>query len=142
MARFAEGTTVRTDKTRAEIERTLARFGASHFAYMAHPDKAVIAFRTRDRNIRFDLPLKRAAHFRTVERHERYLREQWRALLLSIKAKLSSVESGIETFEQAFMAHVVMPDGRTISERIVPAIAHAYQTGGDVPLLPGPTKEG
>jgi hypothetical protein len=41
--------------------------------------------------------------------------------VLAVKAKLISVADGIETFEEAFMAHVVMPDGRTVAETITPA---------------------
>jgi hypothetical protein len=39
-------------------------------------------------------------------------------LLLANKAKLSSVEDGIETFEDAFLAHIVMPDGTTVSQHV------------------------
>ncbi len=52
-----------------------------------------------------------------------------RALLLVIKAKLESVESGIETLEQAFLAHVVMANGQTVYERISEGIALEYLTG-------------
>lgn len=50
-------------------------------------------------------------------------RSRWRALLLTIKAKLSAVESGVETFEEAFLAHVVGEDGRTIGEVMIPTLA-------------------
>jgi hypothetical protein len=60
---------------------------------------------------------------------EQACRQRWRALCLSIKAKLESVESGIEEFESAFMAQVVMPDGKTISETITPMIEQAYKSG-------------
>ena len=56
-------------------------------------------------------------------------RQRGRALLLVIKAKLESVESGIETLEQAFLAHVVMADGKTVHERIAEPIALEYQSG-------------
>jgi hypothetical protein len=58
--------------------------------------------------------------------------------VLAVKAKLISVADGIETFEEAFMAHVVMPDGRTVAETITPNIALANKQGGAVPLLPAP----
>jgi hypothetical protein len=54
-------------------------------------------------------------------------REKWRAQLLCIKAKLVSVDSGIETFEDAFMAHVVMPDGQTVADHVRPRIASSYK---------------
>jgi hypothetical protein len=54
---YAKDTAVPSDRSRAEIERTLARYGASRFLYGWEPDKAVIAFEAHGRRIRFDLPL-------------------------------------------------------------------------------------
>jgi hypothetical protein len=150
MAKFAAGTTVAPDKSRLEIESILARYGASHFAYMNSPDRVVIAFRANNRNIRFDLvlPTRDAAVTTPTGRPrsdklidaawQQEIRQRWRALALCIKAKLESVESSIETFESAFMAHIVMPDGRTVGEHVLPAIAESYSSGRHVPLLPGP----
>jgi len=50
-------------------------------------------------------------------------------LLLAIKARLASVEAGIETFEAAFMPYVVLPDGRTVATAVLPMIESAYQSG-------------
>ena len=41
---FAENTSVSVEKSRAEIEGTLARYGATHFAYMTGPGRAAIEF--------------------------------------------------------------------------------------------------
>lgn len=65
-------------------------------------------------------------------------RSRWRALFLCIKAKLESIESGIETFEDAFLAHIQMPDGQSVSDHVRPRIASAYETGSMQPLLPAP----
>lgn len=135
MARYAEGTRVPVSQSRAEIERILERFGASHFLYSAQAGKVTIAFRSHDRNVRFDLPLPTQA--RSQEALDRATREKWRALVLAIKAKLSSVESQIETFEEAFYAHVVMGDGQTIYEATRERLAAIYG-GQNVPLLPPP----
>lgn len=140
MPKFAEGTKVPITQSRAEIERTLERFGADSFGYMTQPDKAMIAFRCRDRNVRFDLPLPSREKARSQDRWERDLRERWRALCLCIKAKLASVESGIESFEEAFLSHVVMPDGQTVGEHARPRIAQSYDGKQNVPLLPGPAR--
>ncbi len=69
---------------------------------------------------------------------EQACRSRWRALFLCIKAKLESIESGIETFEDAFLAHIQMPDGHTVAEHVRPRIAAAYETGTMQPLLPAP----
>jgi hypothetical protein len=60
---------------------------------------------------------------------------RWRALVLAIKAKLESVQSKIETFEQAFYAHVVLPNGATIYEQTHEQVARQIADGGYQPLL-------
>jgi hypothetical protein len=102
----------------------------------------------RERYIRFVLPLPEQAEFRktpsgrrdrndsdTLKAWEQGCRQRWRALALTIKAKLESVESGIEEFESAFMAQVVMPNGRTIAEQVLPLIESAYRSGKMPELL-------
>jgi hypothetical protein len=59
-------------------------------------------------------------------------------LALVIKAKLEAVDSGITTFEDEFLAHIVMPDGQTVASHIKPGIAAAYESGTMTPLLPPP----
>lgn len=49
MTRYAAQTSVSTEKTRNEIERTLKRYGADRFAYVSEPDKATIAFEMKGR---------------------------------------------------------------------------------------------
>jgi hypothetical protein len=131
---YAQRTTVSVDQTRAEIEKTLKRYGAEKFAYMAEGGRAIIVFEANSRRIRFDLPLPEGER----EKDQQGRRQRWRALLLCIKAKLESVESKIETFEEAFLAHVVMPDGNTVGQHTAPLIARSYESGQIVALLPPP----
>lgn len=131
---YAVKTKVPVDRTKAEIEQTLARYGADRFAYFVDATKAVIVFEAHERRLRFDLPLAEGAN----ERAQQMRRAAWRALLLCIKAKLEAVASKIETFEEAFLAHVVMPDGKTVYEHIAPRLAQIAGGGEMQPLLPGP----
>ena len=95
---------------------------------------AIIVFEAHERRLRFNLPLQEGSS----EKAQRLRRQQWRALLLCIKAKLEAVASNIETFEEAFLAHVVMPDGRTVYQHTAPQI-EAIAKGGEMrPLLPAP----
>lgn len=154
MGKFATKTTVSAEKSRAEIEKLLLRYGAQQFMYAIKPEAAAIAFVCHDRNIRFVLPFPRADEKRFTHRKDRYgydekrsdnqvrdaydqeIRSRWRALALVIKAKLEAVESGIAEFEDEFMAHIVLPGGQTMSEHARPLIARAYETGHVPPLLP------
>lgn len=136
--RFAEGTAVPVSRTRDEIESTLKRFGADRFAYFSEAGKAVIVFEARDRRLRFSLPLPETLpNKRNVEQAHR---ERWRALLLAIKAKLSSVETGIESFESAFLANIVLPDGQTVGDHSLPRVAALYKGEPMQPLLPAPKR--
>jgi hypothetical protein len=154
MTRYAASTEVSSDKSRAEIERTLVRYGADQFMYGWQDGSAVIAFRANDRRIRFILPLpardeKRFTHFKRAgywtprtsqdainKEYEQAVRQRWRALALVIKAKLEAVESGISEFEDEFLAHVMLPTGQTVGEWMRPQVAEAYLGGHMPPMLP------
>lgn len=131
---YAARTEVSVDKSRTEIERTLKRYGADRFAYFTEADRAIVVFEAKQRRIRFDLPVPKA----NDRKGEQLQRSRWRALLLCIKAKLEAVESKIETFEEAFLAHVVLPDGLTVMQHTRERIEIAYNGGEMVPLLPAP----
>lgn len=115
---YAKGTKVPEERSRLEIETLLERHKARSTAVFREPNSAAVAFEMSGRRVLFRIALPSGKQ-NTVARTRR---ERWRALLLAIKAKLVSVEAGIETFEEAFMAHVVMPDGRTVSEHVAPRI--------------------
>lgn len=126
---YAENTSVSTEKSRAEIERTLQRYGADQFMYGWNEDKAIIGFRMCNRQIKFllSMPSKTDRQFthtptgkvRTEKtaysEWEQGCRQKWRALSLVIKAKLEAVEAGISIFEDEFMPNIVLPDGSTVS---------------------------
>ena len=68
--------------------------------------------------------------------YEQAVRQKWRALTLVIKAKLEAVESGISVFEEEFMANIVLPNGQTTAEYMLPQIDEAYRIGEMPPMLP------
>jgi len=132
---YAEQTKVPVEQTKTEIERTLVRYGADRFAYFTEAGKAVIVFEAKDRRLRFDLPLPSG----DGDKEQKVRRQKWRALLLCIKAKLESVASGIESFEEAFLAHVVLPNGQTVADHIAPRIAESYEGNKMLALMPPST---
>ena len=150
MIRYAERTSVSADKSRAGIERTLQRYGADQFMYGWDMNRAIIGFRMHGKQVKFILPMpdrtsdefiytatgRERDENTAYKEWEQACRQRWRALDLVIKAKLEAVESGITVFEDEFMAHLVLPDGRTVSEFMVPQIAAAYETGKMPKLLP------
>ncbi len=152
MSTYASNTSVSAEKSRAEIERTLQRFGADQFMYGWEQERAVVQFSAEGRSIRFVLVLpdkedpkfsmtpggrRRRDADAMLKAWEQETRSTWRALALVIKSKLVAVEEGIMTFEEEFLAHIVLPSGGTVGEWIVPQIERSYETG-DMPLaLPG-----
>ena len=156
MTRYAATTDVSVEKSRAEIETIVRRYGATGFVSGWEDDRAMVQFSASNRKVRFLLQLPSQASFRgdvkvnqygakrsraesTVkEMWEQACRQKWRALVLIIKAKLEAVESGIVTFEQEFFPHVMLPDGSTVYERAREQVAIAYDTGTMQPLLPSP----
>lgn len=136
--KFAVDTKVPVNQTRNDIEDVLKKFGATSFVFASQEKAATVVFECNSRRIRFDLPLpKEVSEAKTARLH----REKWRALFLSIKAKLVSVDSEIETFEEAFLAHVVLADGSTVGQQTRPSIEQQYKTGQMAPLLSGPSME-
>lgn len=135
---YARGTTVEVSKTKMEIEKLVTQYGAT--AFMAGTSStqrmSQVGFELRSRRIMFRVNAPDAQKFGTGERYAAEDRRRWRCLLLSIKAKLECVATGIETFDEAFLAHIVMPDGSTVGQTALPRIAEAYKTGKMQPLLP------
>lgn len=153
MTRYAQKTDVTVTTSKEEIERIVERYGASQFMSGWNADQAVIAFAMEGRQVRFVLPMPRRdnpeytqykrghqtcarTEDQAVKLWEQACRQRWRALALVIKAKLEAVESGMLAFEDEFMAQIVLPGGRTVSEEIRPMIAQAYDTGVLPALLP------
>lgn len=152
--KFAENTDVPVSRTRAELEDLLGKYGATATAIFNSADSAAVAFEMHGRRIMMKLKLPtidsdefqyavygaRGRQKRTAEAAklalEKACRRKWRSLLLAVKAKLVAVEDEVETFEEAFMAHVVMPDGTTVADHVRPRIAQAYRDQKMVPLLP------
>jgi hypothetical protein len=152
VSRYAERTEVPSDRSRAEIEATLRRYGATAFGYGWDSGSATIMFEISARRVRFQLPMPdpKARRFTHTEakgllrsepareaEYERAVRQSWRALALVIKAKLEAVAAGITTVEEEFLAHMVLPSGATVGEWAIPQIALAYERNTMPALMPG-----
>jgi hypothetical protein len=119
-------TKVPFERTTAEIIALLKKAGADRIGQAEEPGRFAVQCFLNGRLLRFAVDVPEEPQPR---------RQRGRALLLVIKAKLESTESGVETFEQAFLANVVMPDGQTIADKAVPLIAEAYASGKTPQLM-------
>lgn len=148
--RYAPDTQVSSDRSRAEIERTLSRYGATQFLYGWTGRYATVGFTAHGRSIRFELPLpdradkeftrtetgRERSETAAAEAYDKAVRQRWRALSLIVKAKLEAVEYGIATFEDEFLGNTVLPGGATVADTVRGPVADAYRTGSVPALLP------
>jgi hypothetical protein len=140
--RYAASTSVSPERTKADIEDVLRRYGAQQFAYAWEGPRAVAGFGLNGRAIRFTVhtpdsaitertPKGRQRRPKVADAHnEQAVRQKWRALLLIIKAKLEAVDSGIVTLEEEFLSHIVMKGGKTVGEWAIPKLPE-----GGAPML-------
>ena len=147
--RYAGDTNVSPEKSQMEIQQTLVRYGASSF--MSGSDqksgKSMIAFEKNGRRVRFVIPSPNPEEFKrnsagsrvsdgqAKQAYEKAIRQRWRALALAVKAKLEVVASGMMTFEDEFLAHIVLPNGSTVGDMVQPQIEKSYHDGKMPPLL-------
>jgi hypothetical protein len=131
------GTTVPVEKSQGEVRKLLTDFGATRFVFGEEVDDdgvrwALVQFSRRDMMVRLRVPHKalderairakvQRARSKTTEDFRAELDEQeakriWRVIAWNLKARMVSVEEGVETFEEAFFSHIVTPTGETVWE--------------------------
>ena len=153
--RYASKTTVSSDRSKAEIEQLLRRYGADQFLQGWEARLGIIGFRINGYQVRMLLPLPDPEDFRYYDRKTSYAtrqvqrapaaaqkayeqaeRQAWRALVLVIKAKLEAVEAGITSIEQEFLPNMVLPDNSTVGETMLPRLREIITSGHLPPMLP------
>ncbi len=119
-----EATTVAVEKSQADIRRMLKSHGCESFEF----GEAEIDGQTWARLVRIKVPhktpdphelRKKAQRARTQERRlaivseaeEQEAKRIWRVIAWNLKARMEAVQEGVETFEEAFLAHLL--DERT-----------------------------
>ena len=151
-------TSVPVEKSQTEIRKLLQRFEVRRLAFGEERDESevrwvAVTFEARALAVRMRVPLKqvnehdvRAKTLRSrtkgvVEvRNDMYAQEErriWRVLAWNLKARLVAVEEGLETFEEAFLPHLIDPrTNRTIYEQL--ATDGRVELPGPLLALPAP----
>lgn len=132
--RYAEGTRVPVESSRAELEKLLAKHGATSFGVYREPVRWVVVFQLSGRYVRhvIDMPQKAT---RAAPDPEREVRRKWRALVLITKAKLELIVGGDSSVEREFLADTVLAEGGTVYEATREQIAASYAQGVTPRLL-------
>jgi len=157
MSKYARGTKVPVGRSESEVKQTLVRYGADDVVTgsSSRQRRAFVQFHFRGFPIQVNVSLPDPAsptYARTLKRGsardssaamqlwERDCRQQWRVLLLLIKANLEAVENGILKTEEVFLPWLMLPDGSTVGQRVCPGIPAALQSG-KIKALPFPGTE-
>lgn len=146
MGTYAKQTHVDMGRSRAEIERTVVRYGAKGFLGGWAGTCGYVAFELDGHRIKLEIELPPLENYtrtpagrkRSVTQaktaYEQGCRQCWRAMALVVKAKLEAVDSGITTIQQEFLANIILPSGKTVGERVSNDLG-SYDAGHLPPLL-------
>ena len=127
------------DRALLELQKSLAKFGCASFGTAIDAEKGVtiVSFKWRERVVQLEASWKGYAQslMRNGWRKQDQAIEQARISVCSVlrdwtKAQITAVESGVMSFESAFMPHMLLKDGR----RVIEAAQEAN-------LLPPPASE-
>ncbi|HSU71935.1 MAG TPA: hypothetical protein VLI70_10795 [Micrococcaceae bacterium] len=145
---YVRGASITSAASRAEIREMLVAYGATGFRSGWEDGRAAIAFVAGGRQFLFALAVRDPAgpvgsgadHVRPGRPDQEYsgparasgtrtaeetCRRHWYRFSLLVRAKLEAVASGIVTFEEEFLAYMVMPGGGTVFQYVAPAITGA-----------------
>jgi hypothetical protein len=137
---YVRGASLSCSMIQAEIQQMLAGTGAHGFRVASDHGKAAVSFNCGGRRFRLVLehagpdspgapahdPLQPSSRIHESKNAQETARQSWRQLSLLIQAKLDAVDSGIVTFDEEFLAYMVMPGGATVFQATAPAITTAY----------------
>ena len=135
--RYAEGTKVSVAKSKAQIEKLLRDVGAERLLTGWDTAKGVEVIQCFLHGFMLRFVVHDPGGDLTPKKKEAERRRVWRVQHLLIKAKIEAVRDEVSTYEREFLAHMVLPDGRTMEEWAAPQLAEAYVGGAMPPLLPG-----
>lgn len=130
-----QDTNVTVERSQGELRKMLLRYGADQFAFFESGEYAEVAFRHGLLGVRMRVPIsppseaevraraksRRVGQDKAVAgRFEQEHKRVWRVLYWLLKTRMEAIEAGVETFEQAFLAHLLDPaSDRTVYEAMV-----------------------
>lgn len=127
-------TTVRAEKTQAEISSLLSSYGIESIQHTSIPTGFSIAFQAeveeldKPVTIRIDIP-----YDQSKDSEDNYgfkdKRIKYRVLFYYIKSLLTSWDNGLKAFTEIFMPHILLPTGKTVSQDLLPKYKMAVDAG-------------
>lgn len=127
---YAQDTKVPIERSQGEIRTMLLKRGSVNLGFAEKADRFVLAFTMNQRQVVFAVKLparpSEKATQASIKTYEQLCRAKWRALVLCLKAKFVTIESGVTSFEDEFLAHIALPNGSTVGAEMKEHIEYAY----------------
>lgn len=127
--RYAQGTTVTVEKSRAEMSTILSKHGCQRMGWFTSPEGDGLEFELQGNRYRFTIPhpmnepaekrtwVNRNSYIAVAQQAENEWKRRWRAHVMLLKVKLEFVAGGDSTLEQEFMPNLLVQGGeRTLAE--------------------------
>ena len=153
MPKYAEKTEVSVEKSQEELRHILRNHGASQIGVFENFGKGHygVFFRITESDIplavKLLVPAPDESEFaftptgkerskETVQKAmDQEMKRKWHVLILLVKAKFETIDQGISTVKREFLSDIVLPDGRTVEQFLIPQIEHSYEKGSLPKLL-------
>lgn len=125
-----QNTTVAIEKSQADISKLLRKYGIYEVQHTNQKEKFSLAFRVEIEEvvvpltIRIDIPYNQRN-----DKEDRYgykkQRILYRTLFFYVKGLLNAWNNGLKTFTEIFMPHLVLPNGETVEQVLLPQFQKA-----------------
>lgn len=145
------------DKALAETQKILAKFGCQTFGTMtdAESGELIVQFKWRDRNVSLRASWKGYAGallknspytYRSKLSKQQFEQKALKQAQISVcsmlrdyvKGQVTMVECGIMSFEAAFMAHMLLPTGERVIDRVQTQLLPIMEKTSGTPSNPSP----
>lgn len=134
--KYAKTTKVSIEKSQIEIQKLFRKYGATRFAIDWKNNN--ILFELQGRSVRIhvknpnindkEIQLTPSGIQRTSPNiqtaFEQAKRQMWRVMLLFLKSTLEAIDMGVIELDQAMLPYFLLPNGKTVSEQILPQLAN------------------
>ena len=125
-----QNTTIAPEKSQADITKILRKYSIYEVQHTNQKESFSVAFKVElpeisiPLMIRIDVPYsqKDDKYDKNGYKKQRIL---YRSLFYYVKALLNAWDNGLKTFTEIFMPHLVLPNGRTIEQTLLPQLQKA-----------------
>lgn len=152
MKRYAESTGVDVGRSKIELEKIAAKYGATQFGALSdwENNQGTIQFKMNNINVQIAIPMpcpgdfimtaagRRRKQSQIDQEIKKEHRRRWRSAVLIVKAKLEGVACGITTMQKEFMPDVLLPNGHKVIDYVLPVLDKIASGEQIIAMLPPP----